>query len=71
MAFYCVTNADRKAESQPLLKVINSLLAPCLSALVISCCEYFLITVNQSHSTFLLNGVRIKVLQEFVIQARE
>ena len=28
------------------MKVINSLFAPCLSALVISCCEYFLISVK-------------------------
>ena len=39
---------NRKAESRPLMKVICSLLlfAPCLSALMISCCEYFLINVK-------------------------
>ena len=55
------------------MKVINSLflfanLSASVSDMLV---KYFLITVNQSHSTFLLNGVRIKVLQEFVIQARE
>ncbi len=39
---------NRKAESRPLMEVICSLLlfAPCLSALMISCCEYFLINVK-------------------------
>ena len=39
---------NRKAENRPLMKVIYSLLllAPCLSALMISCCKYFLITVK-------------------------
>ncbi|MCX4300498.1 MAG: hypothetical protein OSJ73_26455, partial [Lachnospiraceae bacterium] len=39
---------NRKAENRPLMKVICSLLllAPCLSALMISCCKYFLITVK-------------------------
>ena len=39
---------NRKAESRPLMKVICSLLllAPCLSALIISCCKYFLINVK-------------------------
>ena len=39
---------NRKAENRPLMKVICSLLllAPCLSALVISCFLYFLITIN-------------------------
>ncbi len=39
---------NRKAENRPLMKVIYSLLllAPCLSALMISCCEYFLINVK-------------------------
>ncbi len=32
------------------MKVINSLFAPCLSALVISCCEYFLISVKLKDS---------------------
>ena len=41
---------NRKAENRPLIKVICSLLlfAPCLSALMISCCEYFLITAKLS-----------------------
>ena len=41
---------NRKAENRPLMKVIYSLLllAPCLSALMISCCKYFLITVKLS-----------------------
>ena len=41
---------NRKAESRPLMEVICSLLllAPCLSALMISCCEYFLINVKLS-----------------------
>ena len=39
---------NRKAENRPLMKVICSLLllAPCLSALMISCCKYFLINVK-------------------------
>lgn len=39
---------NRKAENRPLMKVICSLLlfALCLSALMISCYEYFLITVK-------------------------
>ena len=39
---------NRKAENRPLMEVICSLLllAPCLSALMISCCKYFLITVK-------------------------
>ena len=41
---------NRKAENQSLMKVICSLLllAPCSSALMISCCKYFLITVKLS-----------------------
>ena len=39
---------NRKVESRPLMEVICSLLllAPCLSALLISCCKYFLINVK-------------------------
>ena len=39
---------SRKAENRPLMKVMCSLLllAPCLSALIISCCKYFLINVK-------------------------
>ena len=39
---------NSKAENRPLMKVIYSLflLAPCLSALIISCCKYFLINVK-------------------------
>ena len=39
---------NRKAENRPLMKAICSLLllAPCLSALMISCCKYFLINVK-------------------------
>ncbi len=39
---------NRKAENRPLMKEMCSLLllAPCLSALIISCCEYFLINVK-------------------------
>ena len=51
--FYMSTLKNRlllrnKAGNRPLMKVICSLLlfAPCLSALMISCCEYFLITVK-------------------------
>ena len=41
---------NRKAENRPLMKVICSLLmfALCLSALMISYCEYFLINVKLS-----------------------
>ena len=43
-----VNEQNIKAENRPLMKVICSLLllAPCLSALMISCCKYFLITVK-------------------------
>ena len=43
---------NRKAESRPLMEVICSLLlfAPCLSALMISCCEYFLINVKLNNA---------------------
>ena len=46
---------NRKAESRPLMEVICSLLlfAPCLSALMISCCEYFLINVKLKVSAIL------------------
>ena len=39
-----VNEQNIKAENRPLMKVICSLLllAPCLSALMISCCKYFL-----------------------------
>ena len=39
---------NSKAENRPLMKVIYSLflLAPSLSALIISCCKYFLINVK-------------------------
>ncbi len=41
---------NRKAENRPLMEVICSLLllALCLSRLMISCCEYSLITINPS-----------------------
>ena len=47
---------NRKAENRPLMKVICSLLllAPCLSALMISCCKYFLITVKLRGGTNLV-----------------
>ncbi len=47
---------NRKAESRPLMEVICSLLlfAPCLSALMISCCEYFLINVKLRLPVFCL-----------------
>ncbi len=47
---------NRKAENRPLMKVICSLLllAPCLSALMISCCKYFLINVKPRFSGLLL-----------------
>ena len=52
---------NRKAENRPRMKVICSLLlfAPCLSALMISCCKYFLITVKLRFSGLLLylNGL--------------
>ena len=50
MAFYCVTGRGQKNRESTTLEAINSLflLAPCLSALVISVCEYFLISVNRS-----------------------
>ena len=46
---------NRKAENRPLMKVICSLLllAPCLSALMISCCKYFLINVKLRFSAIL------------------
>ncbi len=49
---------NRKAENQPLMKVICSLLllAPCLSALMISCCKYFLINVKLKMRWFSANG---------------
>ena len=50
---------NRKAENRPLMKVIYSLLllAPCLSALMISCCKYFLITVKlRDTAIFSLNN---------------
>ncbi len=52
---------NRKAESRPLMEVICSLLlfAPCLSALMISCCEYFLI------------NVKLRVLRLFMLQLAE
>lgn len=39
------------------MKVINSLflLAPCLSAFVIGCCVYFLITINSSQKVLTSN----------------
>ena len=42
---------NRRAENRPLMIVICSLLllAPCLSALMISCCKYFLITVKPTN----------------------
>ena len=45
---------NRKAENRPLMKVICSLLllAPCLSALMISCCKYFLINVKLTSGVF-------------------
>lgn len=47
---------NRKAENRPRMKVICSLLlfAPCLSALMISCCKYFLITVKLTAAGFFL-----------------
>ena len=46
---------NRKAENRPLMEVICSLLllASCLSALMISCCEYFIIIINHDFQGFL------------------
>ena len=55
---------NRKAENRPLMKVICSLLllAPCLSALMISCCKYFLINVKLR-----LNGTFERISGDIVL----
>ena len=55
---------NRKAESRPLMEVICSLLlfAPCLSALMISCCEYFLINVKLNlYWTFVVLSIKLNL----------
>ncbi len=56
---------NRKAESRPLMEVICSLLlfAPCLSALMISCCEYFLINVKLSGRMILKQKVALHIMK--------
>ncbi len=55
---------NRKAESRPLMEVMCSLLlfAPCLSALLISCCKYFLINVKSINLTLIT--VSLEVIME-------
>ena len=59
-----VLSHNRKAENRPLMKVICSLLllAPCLSALMISCCKYFLINVKSINLTLIT--VSLEVIME-------
>lgn len=48
------------------MKVINSLFAPCLSALVISCCDYFLISVKLTLLKFDIVDLDEKIQEELM-----